>query len=251
MAHIFTLLVALFIFVFTPVHSDEVRLTVYDDGLSCPGNCDAHVVFHSALNGTQYAHHVETTPPPFRKCISGQTCQICFASGLKQCMDVMYRGDGPSKMTFDFTPSFYSENCPGTDSYPLLQEKCKELKAAEHALAGRINCIKDPNNDRCSQLISAAKAAKEIDAPLYQSCLLQGEKKFNTTQPKERQRSLGCAYEKHGTGGPNSKGTTWRKLLPAVCREGTFVGRDGLDCCNGIPFVDGPLGRECRSFYPQ
>ena len=26
-----------------PAHAETVRLTVYDDGFSCPGDCDAHV----------------------------------------------------------------------------------------------------------------------------------------------------------------------------------------------------------------
>ena len=33
-----------------------MRLTMYDDGRSCPANCDAHVVFHSDDNGTPNAH---------------------------------------------------------------------------------------------------------------------------------------------------------------------------------------------------
>jgi hypothetical protein len=245
---IFAFLVALIASM--PAYS-EVRLTIYDDGLSCPGNCDAHVVFHSTLNGTQYAHNPASKSVPFEKCVTGQLCNICFASDLKQCMKVMYRGGGPTKMTFDFTPNFYAENCPASDSHPLLQKKCKKLRSAEQALSGRTNCIKNPSDHRCSQLIKVAIAAEVADEPLYKSCLAKGERQFNATQPKDKQRSLGCAYEKHGTGGPNSNGTTWRRLLPAACRKGTFVGRDGLDCCNGIPFADGPLGKECRSFYPQ
>lgn len=100
---IFAFLVALIASM--PAYS-EVRLTIYDDGLSCPGNCDAHVVFHSTLNGTQYAHNPASKSVPFEKCVTGQLCNICFASDLKQCMKVMYRGGGPTKMTFDFTPNF-------------------------------------------------------------------------------------------------------------------------------------------------
>lgn len=249
MKHLIFLLAAFFFC--SSAYSQEVRLTIYDDGLSCPSNCDSHVVFHPTLNGTQYAHHPDTKQSPFRKCVSGEKCHICFASHLNQCMEVMYRGGGPSKMTFDFTPSFYSDSCPGAETHTVLRNKCKELKLSEQSLAGRVNCIKEQNNGRCTQLIATARAAKDADLPLYESCREQGETKFNVAHPKDEQRSLACAYEKFGTGGPNSKGTTWRKLLPAACREGSFVGKDGLDCCNGIPFADGPLGRECRSFYPE
>ena len=27
-----------------------IRMTMYDDGRSCPANCDAHIVFDNALN---------------------------------------------------------------------------------------------------------------------------------------------------------------------------------------------------------
>jgi len=233
------------------VIAGDVRLTLYDDGLSCPGGCDSHVVFHSSINGTQYAHHPNTKKEPFKRCSPGESCEICFSSDRKQCMEVMYRGGGPSPMTFDFTPRFYSEHCPSTANYPALQAKCSELKAGEQSLAGRVNCIKDPEATKCSEKMSAAIAAANADKIDYDACRTIGEVKFNGAQPKEKQRALACAYEKYGTGGPNSKGTTWRKLLPGACREETFVGRDGLDCCSGVPFVDGPLGRECRSFYPK
>src|SRR5687767_14716582 len=42
---------------------------------------------------------------------------------------------------------------------------------------------------------------------------------------------------------------TWKKLLPGVCRPGTFVGRNGLDCCSRNLSADGPLGAECIRFY--
>jgi hypothetical protein len=49
----------------------------------------------------------------------------------------------------------------------------------------------------------------------------------------------------------NNNGTVNASLLPAACRDGTFVGRDGLDCCSGSVLHDGPLGTECRDFYPD
>lgn len=246
-----TLILLIVAFLSFPSVAEEIRLTLYDDGRACPGNCGYHVVFHTNMNGTQYAHLRGGHSPPFETCTSGNLCEICLESDLRQCMEVMYRGAGPSNMTFDFTPNFYAEKCPGIESYPKLQAKCKELNAGEKTLIGRINCIKNPDAAQCSGLISEARAARELDKAAYNACISQGERKFNASRPKEKQRSLGCAYEKYRTGGPNSRGTTWRRLLAAACRDGTFLGRDGLDCCNGVPFVDGPLGRECRSFYPK
>lgn len=47
------------------IHAADIKLTLYDDGLSCPENCDAHVVFHSALNGTKHAHAPVSPPGQF------------------------------------------------------------------------------------------------------------------------------------------------------------------------------------------
>lgn len=245
-------IIMLLLFAFSAVaNADEVRLTMYDDGLSCPNNCDAHVVFHSSMNGTEYAHDPSSSDSVFKPCTKDAECNICFENNLKQCMHVIYRGGGPSINTFDLTPEFYTANCPSTASYPTLQRKCSELKVAADRLTGRVNCISNERDAKCKARMEAAKAAKAADDMLYQSCLAEDEKKFNLTQPKEKQRSLRCAYEKYGTGGPNSHGTTWRKLLPAACRGGTFVGKDGLDCCSGNVLADGPLGSECRGFYPK
>jgi hypothetical protein len=58
-----------------------------------------------------------------------------------------------------------------------------------------------------------------------------------------------CAYEKGGTS-KNSRGDPWRKLLPAACRPGTFVGLDGLDCWSGDPLTDRGFGSaECAGYY--
>ena len=45
----------------------DMRLTIYDDGISCPGNCDSHVVMNTADNGTRHAYRPDSsrrTPPP-------------------------------------------------------------------------------------------------------------------------------------------------------------------------------------------
>jgi len=228
----------------------DVRLTIYDDGLSCPANCDAHVVFHHTLNGTEFAHDPKSTQGSFTKCTPGVVCRLCLQSGGRQCLEAIYRGGGPSPMTFDFTPAFYSQACEGNPSQPSLAAKCKALKKAAAELAGRTNCIATPNVKECAALIEAATNARRADRVNYDQCIKEGQATYNAARPKREQRTLRCAYERFGKGGPNSKGTTWKKLLPGACRDGTLVGRDGLDCCSGNTFADGPLGRECAAFYP-
>lgn len=233
-----------------PANAELIRLTIYDDGLSCPAECDEHVVFHPSLNGTQFAHKPTTIVAPFAKCVDGETCRICLESGGKQCLETTYRGDGPSPKTFDFTPAFYLKACAGQPQQVSLQNKCNELRNAAKALDGRVNCIAEPNAANCELIIEAARKLQLADRIDYQSCLAIGQTKFNSNRIKEEQRSIKCAYERYGTGGPNSKGVTWKKLLPGACRNGTFVGRDGLDCCSGNTLSDGPFAHECRPFYP-
>jgi hypothetical protein len=236
---------------FLPVaQAETMRLTLYDDGLSCPGNCDAHVVFEPALNGTEFAHSPASRNRPFAKCIRGEPCRICLESSDRQCLEVTYRGNGPGAKTFDLTPSFYQKACATEPEQPLLAAKCSELKQAARALDNRTNCIANPDSTGCGALIQRALAAQTQDQPKYQSCITQGEARYNRDKPAAEKRSNHCAYEFKGTGGPNSRGLTWRRLLPGACRANTFVGRDGLDCCSGIPLADGPLGRECAGFYP-
>jgi hypothetical protein len=234
-----------------PVVAETVRLTMYDDGLACPASCDAHVVFHPRMNGTELAHDPATSVAPFSKCENGKTCTICLESGGKQCLTAMYRGSGPPPNTFDFTPRFYEAACATTPPQAVLATKCDALKEAGAVLDGRQNCIAEPEHPLCRELMAAAVARRSEDRREFQRCRSVGEQKYNEGKATADQRSLDCAYELKGTGGPNSKGRTWRKLLPGACRDGTFVGRDGLDCCSGSAFADGPLGLECRKFYPR
>lgn len=231
--------------------AESIRLTIYDDGLSCPGNCDAHAVFHQFLNGTEFAHDPTTKEAPYEKCKLGSACRLCLESGGKQCLEALYRGGGPPPKTFDFTPAFYAQMCEHTPSQQVLASKCSELKSAASKLVGRINCIATPSKEECFSMIETAQAARSSDRAVYEQCKREGELDFNASRPRSEQRTHQCAYEKYGTGGPNSKGKTWRKLLPGACRDGTFVGRDGLDCCSGNILADGPLGRECDAFYPN
>jgi hypothetical protein len=225
-----------------------MRLTIYDDGRSCPGGCDAHVVFHPEVNGTANAHLPSSMGRPYERCRSGQPCRICFDAGPNSCIVVLYRGGGPHRDAFDFTPAFYEEWCSKPDLPARLDDQCGALAIEARRLEGRLNCIRHPEETRCRTVIDAARRAQAADQPSYDECRRVGEAAFNRDRPAAQQRSNDCAYEKVGTG-RNSRGDTWRKLLPGACRDGTFVGRDGLDCCSGKLLSDGPLGIECKHFY--
>ncbi len=248
---LFSLIALLWLTFMNQAAAETVRLTIYDDGLSCPAGCDAHVVFHPMMNGTEFAHSPSNPALPYEKCSVGQKCTLCLESGAKQCLDAVYRGGGPTFKTFDFTPRFYQTACASIPEQPALAKKCDELKSAAVALTGRKNCIAEPETTGCKDIISEATSAQKTDRVEYQSCKSITEKKYNISKSPDKQRSLGCAYEANGTGGPNSKGTIWKRLLPGACRDGTFVGRDGLDCCSGITLADGPLALECSRFYPK
>lgn len=238
----------LFCTITATVHAGTIRLTVYSDGLSCPSSCDAHVVFGDVLNGTEFAHKPGSH---YKKCVDGDSCRICIESAEKQCLEATYRGSGPGHKTFDFTPAFYSQACTTTPEQPALAAKCEALKKDAKSLEGRLNCITSPENPKCEGLIAKAQKAREQDSEKYQLCRSVGQNKYNAQKPDAEKRTHDCAYEFKGTGGPNSHGTTWKKLLPGACRVGTFVGRDGLDCCSGNTLEDGPMGLECIGFYPK
>ena len=59
--------------------AESMRATLYDDGLACPGGCDAHVVFAPQHNGTRNAFlpplSERGAPKP---CVAGSSCMICF-----------------------------------------------------------------------------------------------------------------------------------------------------------------------------
>ncbi|HEX8149851.1 MAG TPA: hypothetical protein VF591_21905 [Pyrinomonadaceae bacterium] len=228
-----------------------MKLTMYDDGRSCPGGCDAHVVLHTTNNGTPNAYLPESGAGTHKRCVPNQECKICFDADPQSCMLAMYRGDGPHPNTFDFTPAFYEQNCPRPGIPRALATQCAALRGQARALEGRLNCFRTPEHRKCADLMAQAKRRQAQDRPVYETCVQQGEAKFNEGRPVAQQRSNDCAYEQRGTGGPNRAGKRWKKLLPGACREGTLVGRDGLDCCSGSLFHDGPLDVECRNFYPR
>ncbi|MGO4158707.1 hypothetical protein [Cupriavidus sp. YAF13] len=228
-----------------------VRVTMYDDGKSCPHDCDAHVVFKSRLNGTQFAHTPSSVPAKYEDCPKDADCEICLAVERKECLTVMYRGDGPGEMTFDFTPAFFESRC-GTTSIPtLLEKECLRLRVAAAKLDGTINCFSNLDHPKCKDIMASALARKNADLPIFNECKRVTEEKFNRGKPLKAQRINDCAYEAAINGGPNKHGTRWNKLLPGACRPGTYVGRDGLDCCSGSSFKDGPLLQECEAFHPK
>ena len=230
--------------------ASTVRMTMYADGKSCPGDCDQHVVFDQAMNGTEFAH-VPGSAKPFQKCKVNADCEICLESSLKQCLIVLYRGAGPTHGTFDMTPAFYESRCALPNIPALLKTKCKELERAAAGLKDRINCIKDAENVACKETMDVARSMQRADLSIYKQCKAEKQDNFNKGKPIEQRRDNDCAYELKGTGGPNSKGIFWRKLLPGACRVESYVGRDGLDCCSGSTLADGPLGLECLAFYQE
>lgn len=234
-----------------PLGAKTIRMTMYDDGKSCPGNCDAHVVFDSSLNRTEFAHDPTSRDEPYAACLSGSSCEICLVSGKQQCLTVIYRGNGPSKDTFDLTPAFFEARCKDGDAPPLLKRKCAQLERDAVKLKDRINCFQSPGDANCKSIMDEARAKQEVDLALYDECKRVSQERYNRGKPAAQQRSNDCAYEALSSGGPNSKGHRWKRLMPGACRTGTYVGRDGLDCCSGIAFKDGPLDLECRAFYPK
>ena len=224
--------------------------TTYDDGKSCPNNCDAHVVFHPSVNGTRNAFDPASSRESPRPCVKGQECKICFSAQADSCMIAMYRGAGPDVDRFDFTPAFYEENCAKPQLPKVFAEKCRVATAAIAGLRTQISCIDQPTHERCKAMMDAVVSRKAADDVLYAECKQMGEAAFNQkykTQPSV-QRSNDCEYEKLSTG-RNSHGQRWRRLLDGTCKSGAYVGKNGLDCCSGSLFSTALLESECRGFY--
>ncbi len=239
-------------FLGTVAEAQEFRATIYSDGLSCPGDCDAHVVFANRHNGTKYASAPASSRQNPEPCRNGRECRICFGSADSSCLKVIYRGGGPSDFTFDFTPAFFESYCGRSGLPGPVDQLCGSFQRRyDDYTRDAVYCVSDPRNSRCRDKIAEAEARKAEDKVLYDECLRVGEAAFNRAHPRAQRRSLSCAYERHGTGGPNSRGTTWRRLLPAACQAGAYVGRDGLDCCDSNHMSLGGLGKECTPYLVQ
>jgi hypothetical protein len=166
-------------------------------------------------------------------------------------MEAIYRGGGPDKGRFDFTAAYFEIACQKPGIPEAFLKTCKAFRAKYEALTSEaVYCLNEPNFEGCEAKLATAKAAKEADQVLYDECKSLGEKAFNKKYQSDvsKQRSLECAYEKKGTGGPNTKGQTWRRLLPAACFAGSFVDRSGLDCCDGNKMSLGGFGNECAIY---
>lgn len=234
----------------TPALARDMRLTIYDDGVSCPGNCDAHVVMNEADNGTRYAYRPDSSRAMPVACKLGEVCTICLGEADSSCMRVTYRGGGPPAGTFDFTPAFYKENCSRDDRPPTLKNQCRALndQAAKHGYTKAINCIETPANPKCTAIISAARAAQDADIPKRNACLQQGESAYNKAQSDPNERRMNdCNYTLLLLGG--TSGRHWHKLEPAACRPGTYVDKFGLDCCSSDIRFAAQNHPECEAFF--
>lgn len=245
-------LIFIFLAYATIAYGRDIKLTIYDDGVACPGNCDAHVVLNNHDNGTRYAYRLGATRSAPQACIPGHECEICFGEADTSCMVARYRGGGPPVGTFDFTPAFYQVNC-GKGSIPLaLRRRCGSLDRAVRAFGydARVNCFTSPQNPKCDAIIAASRAAQQADVPKRQACLREGEPAYNQSQvdPNQR-RALNCNYSQLSLGGSGAK--RWRLLLPAACRAGTSVDKFGLDCCSADVRFAASNHPECAAFYPR
>jgi hypothetical protein len=226
--------------------------TVYDDGRSCPNDCDAHVVFNAKHNGTATAFATTSTRTKPAKCLVGRPCTICFAAEDASCMTAIYRGGGPAPGRFDFTPAFFEQTCPMPQLPKQFVAICRGAEPRVAQLSKLVNCIARPDHEKCKTVMIPAAGRKAADDVLYLECKKVGEPSFNKKHDANpaKQRSNDCAYERVPTA-KNSTGQTWRRLLDGACRPGTYAGRDGLDCCSGSVMAAALLGPECRQFFVE
>jgi hypothetical protein len=232
----------------------DMEPTIYSDGVACPAQCDAHVVFHKSHNGTANAFAPSSTRASPEPCMKGEACRICFHAADASCLTAVYRGAGPPKLRFDFTPAFFDAQCAEPDLPKILADMCKSFgRTFDRFTEDAVYCLAEPTAKGCAALMAAAEARKAEDKVLFDDCKALGEENFNKKHRTEKalQRSDSCTYEKFGTGGPNSHGVTWRRLLPAACQTGAFVGRDGLDCCDKNKMSLGGLGKECSPYLAK
>jgi hypothetical protein len=59
-----------------------------------------HVVLNKANNGTRYAFRPDSSRATPKKCVTSQTCRICFGEADSSCMNALYRGGGPKVGAF-------------------------------------------------------------------------------------------------------------------------------------------------------
>jgi hypothetical protein len=249
----FLLVFAVLVLVCGVSEARDMKLTIYDDGMSCPSNCDAHVVMNKRDNGTRYAHSPSSTRAAPVACKDGEDCVICFSEADASCTTVKYRGGGPPFGTFDFTPAFYQDSCKdGTKVPDAVVAACKSFDkiVSKFGYDKATNCFERPDDPKCTAVITTAKAAQDADIPKRLLCIKMGEPAFNKAQtdPRER-RTNACNYSQMSLGGTTAK--SWRLLLPAACRPGTYVDKYGLDCCSADTRFAAENHPECSAFFPH
>lgn len=232
----------------------EMTPTVYDDGKSCPGGCDAHVVFSAVHNGTRNAYDRMSSRSAPRKCTPGQKCMVCFSAADSSCIEVTYRGAGPPAGKFDFTPAFFEENCGRADLPAPLVAICRAANPVVERLRTRhINCFENLEHPKCKEMMYEASRRKAVDDAAYDECKRMGEAAFNRKfiNSPSLQRHNDCQYEKLRRGLNPRTRVRWHLLLDGACRPGTYVGKSGLDCCTGNLYQAALLGSECALFFPS
>lgn len=235
-----------------------IRVTCYQDGVSCPGNCDSHAVFEPANNSSRgnlrngYARGTRSEPQP---CRNGQPCTTCFSKDPEDCVDTIYRGTGPGEGRIDVTPNFLHENCykPGTlelqDRIPAgLVSECKRVGNSAVKFEQKINCIANPRHPACAAYMDAQIERKRKDQVLYDECRRVGQSKFNQGRPASEQRIYDCAYRSQITAHGPDNTRRWHDLLPAACGDNFFVSPNGLDCCSADSVTSACSG-DCGVFF--
>jgi hypothetical protein len=239
--------------------AEAMTVTAYGDGLSCPGGCDAHVVFAARHDGTRNAFAPGPTLLAWRDQAAshpcgggpgpdaGRACVICFDDSDASCLLAMHRGNGPPAGRFDVTAAFLAEICPHTPLPPALAVACSNYRDAARRLSARHSCIADDSPGACRDLMEAARAAWADDQPRYAACLAAGsDAAYNASVTDSRlHRAYDCAYF------ANQRNAAGLRLAPGACPYGSFVGREGYDCCGGDPARDALDPRECGLFYVE
>ena len=201
---------------------NELHATCYDDGDSCPGGCDEHVVANNATNGTARYHAPGSTPGNWQDCRNGQDCEVCFGNDPADCITVTHRGTGPDAGRADFTASFWEELCAVDDLPDTLENECDRIENGSEDLRS-VSCLEDPTAAGCE---GVAPSAEEIATArqAVQDCLARENGNWR------------CHYL-----GPN--GT----MSPGSCENGT-VNSSGWDCCTGDRFHDACV-TGCSEYY--
>lgn len=232
--------------------------TTYDDGRSCPANCDAHVVFKKTHLNTPNAFLPASSGNPYsprfsasrEKCVYGCQCAICFGKDESSCMLATYRGSGPKVGRFDFTPAFLRAHCSEIDIPEQFETLCNSHSKNVKSLEKRINCIANPTHPNCAALIAKHTKLKDEDLPRYEKCkTFPNDKAYNKTQPdKSLHRTNSCAYFLNVPACSVAK-PCGKRLTPGACRKGYFAGPYGTDCCSADTYQAAIDIVECGSFY--